>query len=293
MASGTFVNTGMGSPMSRNAMKGANAENFNVIINGRSLRPPLRTIHIFSVAKRAFSVRHPLFPKLTLKGCEPNERWTQCTTVPDPIPQACPDQERGGTRTDDNDGWISAIDMLNPGNFTLDPYTGSENPNFYANANGMNLISEGVWPSFNETPTEEEIKRAEKCRDSHYRYLTREALRLAAVSTRELNEFLQQYPDTHIAMDMQGLEASWHQRNEVKATCPNCGDSVKQGLAFHQSSAGILCIIDPQRAWKAGAITRERFEELTPEDDDQKAPHGGPRIGRAAREERMRKEQGL
>ena len=234
----SMTNTGMNSDKTKSAMRGANRENFNVIVSGRQFRPPLKIVHIFSVARRGFDIRHPLFPKLHLKGCENGERWVLCTSFGDPIPQACPDQERGGTRIDDHDGWMAAIDMLNPGNFTYDPYTGSSNPNFFANSNGTNLIAEGVFPSENETPTEEELKRAEDARDKHYRYLTKEALRLYAIGAKQGNEFLQRFPDVHIAMDALGLEASWHQRNIVKATCPNCGDSINPGLAFHMSDGG-------------------------------------------------------
>ena len=259
----TMTNLGMNDQRTRTAMRGANAESFNPIINGRAMRAPLQMIYIFSVAKRSFDIRHPLFPRLTLKGCEDGERYVKAAMFGDPIPQASPDQERGGTRIDDNDGWITAIDMLNPGNFTLDPYAGASNPNFFANTNGTNLISEGVWPSLNEVPTEAEIRRAEEARDKHYRYLTGEAKRLANVSKKQLDEFLQRYPDTHMAMASLKLKADWTTFAEVTAECPNCGDTIKPGLAFHQSSVGFLCILDATRALAAGAITKERFEELT------------------------------
>jgi hypothetical protein len=258
-----MTNLGMNDPKTKAAMRGANQEAFNPIMSGRSFRPPLRMIHLFSVSKRSYLIRHPLFQKLTLAGCENGERYVPCASFGDPIPQACPDQERGGTRIDDNDGWMAAIDMLNPGNFTMDPYHGSANPTFWANTNGTNLIAEGVFPSLNEVPTEEEIKRAELSRDNHYRYLTKEAFRLYAIGAKQGNEFIQRFPDTHIAMDALGMQASWHQTNTVSATCPNCGDSIKQGIAFHQSSAGILCVIEPEKALKAGAISRERYTEMT------------------------------
>src|SRR5271170_1743245 len=257
-------NTGMDSPLTKSAMRGANAEAFNPVINGRAFRPPLRTIYIFSVAKRAFTLRKPpLFPKLHLAGCEKGERFVRCTSFGDPILQPCPDQERGGTRIDDNDGWIEAIDMLNPGNFTMDPYMGSQNPNFFANTlTGTNLIAVGLFPSLNENPTEEELQRAENARDNHYRHLTKEAMRLYALGAKQGNEFLQRFPDTHIAMDALGLEAPWHQANLVRITCPNCGDAIKQGLAFHKSSVtDRLCILDPMKSYKAKAITRDEYEE--------------------------------
>ena len=214
----------------------------------------------------SFKIRRLLFPNLNLRGCEEGERYVLCTKFGDPIPQSSPDQERGGVRIDDNDGWVEAIDMLNPGNFTMEPYTGSQNPTFFENRSGTNLIAEGVWPSLNETPTEEEIRRAEQARDSHYRFLTKEALKLAAKSTKDLNEFLDRYPDTHMAMAHLKLKASWTNSPEVTVGCPNCGEDIKQGLAFHKSGVtDALCIIDPLRAYKAKAITRDEYEELTGE----------------------------
>lgn len=259
----SFSNLGFEDPKTQSAMRGYNSENFNPIINGRMLREPLRVIYIHTVARRTLPpLTKTLFPKLTLHACEHGERFVTCTSIPDPIVQASPDQERGGTRPDEHDGWRAAIDLLNPSNTTNDPFVGTQNPDFFANRSGQNLIAEGYWPSFNKIPTEEEIKRAEKHRDQRYRYLTREAMRLAAISTKDLNEFLQSYPDTHVAMDSLGMEANWHAISVIKATCPKCGDSVKPGIVAHQSTAGFLCIIDPEGAFKAGAITRERYEDL-------------------------------
>jgi hypothetical protein len=261
------------------AMRGANPENFQIFFAGHALREPKRFIYVHTVAKRSFGpLTRTLFPWLKLRGCEEGQRYVTCCAIGDPIPQASPDQERGGTRIDEHDGWRAAIDLLNPANITFDPFTGSNNPDFFANRSGQNLIAEGFWPSLNETPAEPEIKRAEQNRDARYRYLTREATRLAAVSTKDLNEFLQSYPDTHIAMDALGMSANWHTLSVINASCPNCGDVIKQGIAFHQSSAGILCIIDAAKAYKAGAINRERYEELAgsqDEDEAEEVPHRG------------------
>src|SRR5215472_686092 len=262
----TMTNLGSNAPQTKSAMRGANREAFNPIVSGRMFREPLRHIYIFSVAKRGFMVRTLLFPKLHLRGCEAGERYVLCTSLADPIAQASPDQERGGTRIDDHDAWIASIDMLNPGNFTLDPYAGSSNPDWFSDRNGTNLMAHGLFPSENETPTEEELKRAESARDAHDRWLTKEALRLFALGAKQGNEFLQRYPDTHIAMDSLGLEAPWHQANVVRVSCPNCGDPIKPGLAFHKSSVtDSLCVIDPMKAYKAKAITRDECEELTGE----------------------------
>jgi hypothetical protein len=260
---GSMKNLGFNDPKTISAMRGANVENFQPIINGRQMRPPLRMIHIFSVAKRSFTVSRPLFPRLQLRGCEDGERYVLCTSIPDPVPQSCIDEGRGDIRIDEHDGWVCAVDLLNPGNFTMDLYNGAANPNFFANTSGMNLVAEGLFASINDIPTEYEISQAENARDKHYQYLAKESQRLAAVSTARLNEFLQQYPDTSTALDALGIETNFHSLKVVKHTCPNCGDMIKKGMAFHQSSAGILCILDPEKAFKAGAITRERFNDLT------------------------------
>src|SRR6266576_1321840 len=136
---GTMTNLGMDHPKSQSAMRGANPENFNVFINGRAMRDPLRMIYIHSVAKRAHGpISRALFPKLKLAGCEDGERYVTCALVPDPIAQASPDQERGGSRIDEHSGWRASIDLLNPGNLTEQPYSGSNNPDFYANRQGTN-----------------------------------------------------------------------------------------------------------------------------------------------------------
>ena len=265
MGTAGISTVGFDNPKTQGAMRGANPENFNIFIAGHAVREPRRMLYIHTVAKRSFGpLCRTLFPWLKLVGCEAGQRFATSAVVPDPIAQASPDQERGGTRIDEHDGWRAAIDLLNPNNLTYNPYSGDGNPDFYANRNGQNLICEGFWPSIHKVPPEEEIKAAEKRRDQHYRYLTGEATRLAAVSTAQLNEFLRSYPDVHIAMDHLKMKSTWHASTTITATCPNCGDEVAQGLAFHKSSVtDRLCVIDLEKAYSAKAITREEYDELT------------------------------
>jgi hypothetical protein len=270
MATASLTNLGKDNPKTKAAMRGANPENFNVILSGRAMREPRRFIYIHSVAKKSFGpLTHLLFPRLILRGCGAGERSVLAAVIADPVTQASPDQERGGTRIDEEDGWRACIDLLNPNNPTSDPYfaDAASLPAFMGTSQDCNLVAQGVWPSLNEHPPEAEIARAEKARDDTYRALTRRALELASKSRRELNDYLTTHPEVHTAMDALGLRAEWHQTAEVKASCPNCGDEIKAGIAFHQSSAGVLCVIDAARAFKAGAIDRARFEALTEGDE--------------------------
>lgn len=271
MATATLKNEGINSRLSRNEMQRANPENFAPIISGRKMRAPERMVYIYSTARRPFKLNHLLL-KARLSGCENGERYVLCTSVPDPYLQVCPDETRGGNRIDEEDGMRVVIDALNTYNLSNDPWVGTNDSTFYEGTNMTNLIREGVFPSLNNPPTEEEIRKAEQCRDKRYRWMVNQATRLAASSTKELNDFLQQCPDVHVAMDALRMKAPWHTTPEVRATCPNCGDEVKSGIAFHQSSAGVLCVLDPERAMKAGAINRERYNELTGIAGDGKEP---------------------
>ncbi len=261
-----IANLGFSDNKTRRAMQGANTENFNPIINGRSIREPIRTVYIHSVAKRSFGpLSHLLFPKLVIRGCKNGERYVTAAKIGDPIKQASPDLERGGTRIDEEDAWRASIDLLNPSNPYNDPYWNNAGaiPAYFATNQNCDLISQGVFPSLNEVPTEEELVRAEEARDNRYRALAQRATELESVSIRDLNEFLQANPDAHQAMDTLGLSSSWHKKNEVRHSCPNCGESIKTGIAFHSIAGGtVLCIIDPEKAWKAGAIPKARAEEL-------------------------------
>jgi hypothetical protein len=220
-------------------------------------------VYIFSVAKRNFWVNQTLFPKTELMGCINGERYVLATTVADPVPQAAPDLERGGKRVDYEDGWRASIGLLHPehpmgGNG--DWWTGADQGTM---SDGVNLIAQGLFPSRTNPPKEEDIRRAEQFRDKRYRRLTDMAFQASAKGSRYLADFLRMHEDVADAMDALGLTADWHRGNrKVKAECPNCGDEISPSLAFHKSSAGVLCVIDPVRAFKAGAITKEQMEDL-------------------------------
>ncbi len=239
-------------------MKSLNPEEFSANMGNTRYRVD-QTIYIFSTAKRDFKVASDLFPGLTLRGCRNGERYVLSATVPDPGPQASPDLERGGRRLDYHDGWMCAIGLLNPESTSRDPFLGAEGASISV---GNNYIAQGLFPSLTNPPKEEDIRKAEAFRDKRYKRLVDEAMRAAATSSKKLSDFLHQHEDVHDAMDALGLKADWHQKREVLTKCPNCGDEIPASVAFHKSSVGIVCVLDPERAFKAGAIDRQRMEDL-------------------------------
>ena len=239
-------------------MKRVNPEDFAANIGNTRYRVEY-TIYIFSTAKRDFQVSQQLFPGLTLRGCSNGERYVLAATIPDPVPQASPDLERGGRRIDYHDGWMCAIGVLNPESTSRDPFLGAEGASISV---GNNLIAQGLFPSLTNPPREEDLRKAESFRDRRYKRLVDEAMRAAATSSKKLSDFLHQHEDVHDAMDALGMKADWHQKREVLMKCPNCGDEIPASVAFHKSSAGMICVLDPERAFKAGAIDRARMEDL-------------------------------
>lgn len=221
------------------------------------LYPIHRSIYIYSVARKTFPMHHA-YCKAPLIGCLKGERYVLCTTIPDPPQQIAIDAERGGHRVEveprDEAGWRVAIDILNPNNPSTNPYLqmSASQAAQYAVGQNVDLIRFGLFPSLNNPPTEEELLRAEKSRDDQYQADVDEAFQEQASNPQFFRRWLREHPDIGTAMEATGTEANWFQRQEMKMSCPNCGDKVKQGVAFHKSSAGVLCIIDKERAAKAG-----------------------------------------
>lgn len=243
------------------AMREKNPDNFNPGFQRNRYRVD-EEIYIFSTAKRDFEVSQTLFPKVTLRGCRSGERFVLATVVPDPVPQASPDLERGGARMDYEDGWTAAMGLLNPEipQGMSDWKAAAEAP---TTSIGVNLLAQGLFPSLTNPPKEEDVRAAENVRDKRYRRLCDEAFRAAATSSKKLSDFLREHEDVHDAMDALGLEADWHRKRQVTMNCPNCGDAIPTNVAFHRSSVTQkLCILDAERAYKSKAITKEEYEEL-------------------------------
>jgi hypothetical protein len=219
--------------------------------------PIHRHVYIHSVARRDFQVKH-VYYRGTLPGCHKDERYVTCYAVPDPPQQLSADVERGGKRVDvepgDEAGWRVAIDILNPNNPSNNPYfkPSPQQAVLYAVGKDVDLIRFGLFPSLNQVPTEEELRKAEAVRDETDQLLIDEAFAEQAQNPQAFRSWLRAHPEIYDAMQRFNVQADWMKKSEAQQSCPNCGDTVKAGIAFHKSSAGVTCIIDQERAAKAG-----------------------------------------
>lgn len=246
---------GFTDPLSEGQMKTQNPDLFEERLP--RMYPIHRHIYLYSVARRDFPKRHVYF-KGKLQGCKKGERYVLCYSVPDPPQQISVDAERGGKRVEveprDEAGWRVAIDILNPNNPSTNPYfrPDGEQAAIYSIGQDVDLMRYGLFPSIHNPPLEEEIVRAEASRDKSYADLIDEAFQEQASNPQNFRNWLKNHPDIGTAMEATGTVADWFKTPETKQSCPNCGDIIKAGIAFHKSSAGVLCILDKERAAKAG-----------------------------------------
>lgn len=179
-----------------------------------------------------------------------------------------------------------AMDIVNPDNLGFD-----QNAVIQSTSIGNNLSAKGVFWSLNgpenasdeyikrnikrlfgievqSRPTEKELADAQTRMENYYRYLINQAKTTELADPKSINEVVT--PEHHAAAEYYGEEHSWHSKNKRTDFCPNCGDRIKGGAAFHKTEEGTLCIIDWVRAVKAGVRTRAEAYDAT--GDEQFAP---------------------
>ena len=276
---------GFTDPLSAPQMRVQNPDHFDNRMP--RMYPIHRQIYIYSVARRAFPRKHVYWNasvmdqgvrKIGLSGCLKGERYILCGSISDPPQQIAVDAERGGWRVEveprDEAGWRVAIDILNPNNPSTDPYAqlGPNAAAYYSTGENVDLMKYGLFPSLSNPPLESELLRAEAERDKSYSALVDEAFQEQASNPQGFRLWLKTHPDINVAMESLGIEADWFQKVEVKMSCPNCGDKIKAGLAFHKSSAGVLCIIDVEKAKRAGVTIPGE------EDEPRRGPGRPPKV---------------
>lgn len=252
---------GLEDPEVQQKMLQLNAGTWDPRIDRNMLRDPDRWIHIFSVSKRSFIVnRAPLWVKLHLQACTHGERYVAVAHVPDPLMQKVHNTENGRYRGEAHDGLRCAIDLLNPNNPSFDPdwSPAPEVAAMFGSSRGCDLFAQGLFISLNEVPSEAEITKAEERRNRRYRALIAQADSLEQVNRKELEEFLkgEDGTDLRMALDFYGEQRQYHKPMIATKTCPNCGESIKSGVAFHLLANNAYCINDWRKAVDAGIKTK-------------------------------------
>ena len=210
-------------------------------------RKPEYFVHIYYLSRMPQTIENGFIKNLKVAGCPIDKPYVKLFSLPDVVTQAWQDPDSAQVRTFSEDGRRVAMDIINPANMGLD-----QEKEFAPNeivSQGGNLGAWGMFWSLNDPPEPMELEKARKRMEKFYRQLTTEADTFARNNRPEL--IIEKH---HIAADYfhYAGHGNWHTAMEAPETCPNCGELVKAGVAFHKISDDTICVINWDRASAAG-----------------------------------------
>lgn len=240
-------------------------------------REPEYYIYLYNVSEATFEIsRPPLIRKAVFVGRDKDpgaKRYKLVARFPQPllVPKGNVDSNELDILAQDTRRF--AMDIINPDNLGIDQDAVID-PKFITSV-GNNLGAKGLFWSFNgpgatklnrsikcqEEPTADEVNRAVARMEKYYRAQLEAADAVSASDPGSLSKFLG--PEHHLACDYFGEDRSWHGKKTRTDFCPNCGERIKAGAAFHKTEEGTMCILDWEKAVKAGVRTRAQAFEAT------------------------------
>lgn len=261
MATATII--GSGEMTSGNKLTGlTSASQSQVYLDPESLRKPEYTVYLHTISRRSHMQPNGIYRNIAIPAC-PKEKRSHCfmqVQHPVQIPHLNPDDTSGNAMLKLENAKRVALGICNP------DYVGQDlsvqdkelNPESVLSSGECNLNRQGIFASMNAEPTEEEIRKAELRREAYYKFRLQEADGLERSNPRQLQYILQQ--DHHLAAEHFGIEANWHRAPSAKVDCPNCGQKIPGGVAFHYDN-GRVCVLEWERAWLAGAVNKDDVPE--------------------------------
>ena len=261
MATATIIGTG--EMTSGNRLAGLTAAaRTEVYLDPDTLRKPEYTVYLHTISRRSFMQPHGIYRNIAIPAC-PREKRSHCFMQiqhPVQIPTLNPDDVSGPPILKIENAKRVALSICHP------DYVGTDfavqDKELHAEAvissGECNLTRQGIFASMNETPTDDELRKAETRREAYYRFRLQEADGLERSNPRQLQHILQL--DHHMSAEYFGVESNWHRAPSAKVDCPNCGQKVSQGVAFHYDN-GRVCVLDWERAWLAGAVKKDDVPE--------------------------------
>jgi hypothetical protein len=278
------VNDPVSRPDLSSGMGRANNIDFEFVSNNFLYnREPEYYVYLYNVSEQNFEVsRPPLMRLANLRGRKTGEQERYVLVGRLPQPMLIPKGNVDSNEIDvlPQDARRFAMDICNPDNlgFNQDAFIDPKN----VSNQGNNLGAKGLFWSLNgpdqkpskynpnpqEMPTEEEVTKAVKRMENYYKRLLDQARATEISKPADLQNIIG--PEHHIAADYFGEEHGWHSKKARTDFCPNCGERIKTGAAFHKTEEGTLCILNWDKAVKAGVRTRQQAFEAT--EDPKYAP---------------------
>lgn len=203
-------------------------------------------IYVYNILDRGYTISQPpLFPGFIIPPCPKGQKFV-FTLLPAFVKE--PYLKPGTTEFyyKNVDGRKCATSLLNPSAFPGTNWNSQVQKWDSIDQQGNNLNAYGVWWSLTKpdetAKLDKEIAIFKKRAMATMDELIRRGEELSAAG--DLKNIT---PLMHFAMDYQGKQAKWHMASEHMVSCPNCGEMIKEGLAYHRNEFGEKCIIDPER----------------------------------------------
>jgi len=228
---------------------------------------PGYVIYLYNILELPHLVQQPpTFPGLNIPPCPKGQKYA--VTMLPPFTKL-PFNRPGTTEMyyKKEDGRKAATSLLNPSAFPGTNWKSqlADWPN--AGMEGVNLNKLGCFWSLTRPDEveqlDEEIKQFREVATKEMVRLKDEAMRLA-MNPKTVGDIS---PMHHFAMDYLNLSAPWHMTSHHMVPCPNCGETVREGIFYHKNVFGDKCIIDMAR-YKASIapVEKPRDEDETEEE---------------------------
>ena len=232
---------------------------------------PNYMIYVYNILALEHIIEQPpLFPRFHIHPCEKGQKFS-FTVLPAFVNEV---YQRAGTTEisyKQVDGRKCATSLLNPAAFPGIRWEGQLTNWDTDDQYGNNLNALGVFWSLTrpdeKEKLEEEIKLFRERATQTMNEYVRRAEELHAAGELKLIS-----PRMHFAMDYLGKSAVWHMSLKHMITCPNCGESVQEGIAYHRNAFGEKCIIDMEKYLKSVVVERPRRVIAEEEDTDAEVP---------------------
>lgn len=274
-----------GSRTTAGAIKdGPSAREKSIYLDPDQMRKAEYTVYLHSISKRSFEQPHPIYRNVVIPACPKEQRFVTFMRITHPVqtPTVDPDNVSGPLKWFFENAKRAALCICNPSYVGNDLSVQDKDipAQFQISSSESNLTQQGVFASLNEIPTEEELKGAEGRRANYYKAIFERMNGLFRSDPKKAQEELGL--DHHLAAEMFAIDVDWHKLTTPKIECPNCGEKIKEGIAFHYSN-GNRCILDWERAYLAGAVKKEDvpetfrwFEETKPAISETQPPETEP-----------------
>jgi hypothetical protein len=263
-----------------------NEENGQAMLSTSDEDPNVGVIYIYNCVpglQHAPICQPPNFPNFKVPECKPGQK-VGYSTIRALIKNRFTRPGTDETYYIQEDGRKHANSLLNPSVHPSSPWEtqlreiAPGTPGVAQDQYGNNMNAFGIWWSLtapDDPALDGEIQKFKARFENTCRGLIAAAEEKAAKNERHMIT-----PREHFAMEYLGLEANWHQTTARFTNCPNCGERIREGIAYHKNFANDVCVIDAEKYYK---IFPEKKPRNSAEVEEEETVPAAGKPGRKAR----------